>query len=156
MNELEIPRMTIRRNVPDNGGVSRPSKSKARKTPVAPIGISPYSTRFFEILPTSIDPTPIPTDKTVSGRPEAASDSCKIALAYTSKFCPKRLATVQKRTSMGMAMRSIRSDRIVAQAHRTVVPTPPAVRAGDTCGTPKAVIRPMTASPVNASGASQV
>ena len=81
MNELEIPSATIMRNVPDNGGDRAPSKSNVRKTPIAPKGISPYSTRFFEIRPTSIAPTPMPTDKTVSGRPDIASDRCRTALA---------------------------------------------------------------------------
>ena len=38
----------------------------------------------------------------------------------------------------------------------SVAPTPPAARAGDTCGTLKAVVKPTTEKPVNASGASQV
>ncbi len=42
---------THQRNVPDNGGRQTPSKSKARKTPMAPNGISPYSTRFVKSFP---------------------------------------------------------------------------------------------------------
>ncbi len=81
MNELEIPSTPIMRKVPVNGGARRPRDSNVRNTPMAPIGMSPYSTRFREIRPTSIAPIPIPTDRMVSGRPDIPSDRCKTAFA---------------------------------------------------------------------------
>src|SRR5574337_1375318 len=80
MNELEMPNAPIMTNVPDNGGAKAPSRSSVRNTPMAPRGIRPYSTRFFEIRPTSMAPIPMPTDRMVSGRPDIASDRCKTAL----------------------------------------------------------------------------
>src|SRR5688572_21521943 len=46
MNELEIPSTPIMRKVPVKGGARIPSDSNMRNTPMAPNGISPYSTRF--------------------------------------------------------------------------------------------------------------
>src|SRR5690349_24031864 len=70
MNELAIPSIPIMRNVPVSGGARMPSDSNVRNTPMAPKGINPYSTLFREIRPTRSAPTPMPTDRMVSGRPD--------------------------------------------------------------------------------------
>ena len=46
MKEQETPRNPNTRNVPNNGGVSAPSKDSAMDAPVAPTGINPYSIRL--------------------------------------------------------------------------------------------------------------
>ncbi len=81
MNALEIPRAPNKKKVPMRRGFRMPSRSSARNTPMAPKGISPYSTRFREILPTNMAPIPIPTDSTVSGSPDCASESWSTAFA---------------------------------------------------------------------------
>ena len=78
---LAIPRTSINATVPPSLGVVRPSTSNVRKTPIAPNGISPYSTRDGESRPTRTAPTPIPTDSIVRGRPAMVSDKPSTALA---------------------------------------------------------------------------
>ncbi len=81
MSALEMPSAIISARVPLKGGADQPRIRRNRATPAAPNGTNPYSTRERESRPTTIAPSPMPTEIKAEGTVASASERPSTALA---------------------------------------------------------------------------